>query len=136
MTENGPLYPREPRYNSACTKLPRYRLKQYESFLTMSRNIVANSLNAGKSWVTPMGVKRRDIPGKAEKKQPLSFGCGGGADQVLVFFAWPFVDSPEWNVKLKIASGQERGVKMHCQWPMFRVFKKGNPGHGLPTPPR
>lgn len=35
MIENGPLYPREPRYNPAYTKLPRYRLKQTREIRAM-----------------------------------------------------------------------------------------------------
>ena len=50
---------------------------------------------------------------------------------MLVFLTWPFADSPEWNVKLKIGPGQEREVKMHRQWPMLRAFSKSNPNYGL-----
>ena len=35
MTENGLLYPREPRYNPAYTKLPRHRLKQTREIRAM-----------------------------------------------------------------------------------------------------
>jgi hypothetical protein len=127
----SPLYPREPRYNLAYTKLAEYRLKQYESFLTMPRSVVEYSLDEGKSWVLPVGNERRDILEKAEKKQPLCFQWNDGGDLVLVFLTWPFAGSPEWNVKLKIAPGQEREVKMHRQWPMLRVFSKSNPNYGL-----
>lgn len=130
-TEKGPMYPREPRYNLAYTKLAEYRLKQYESFLTMPRSVVEYSLDNGKSWVTPIGSESRDILEKAEKKQPLCFQWNDGGDLVLVFLTWPFADSPEWNVKLKIAPGQEREVKMHRQWPMLRAFSKSNPKYGL-----
>ena len=108
-----------------------FRLKQYESFLTMPRSVAEYSLDAGKSWVNPVGNERRDILEKAEKKQPLCFKWDDGGDLVLVFLTWPFADSPEWNVKLKIAPGQEREVKMHRQWPMLRVFSKRNPQVGL-----
>lgn len=130
-TEKGPLYPREPRYNLAYTKLAEYRLKQYEGFLTMPRSVGEYSLDEGKSWVIPVGNERRDILEKAEKKQPLCFQWNAGDDLVLAFLTWPFADSPEWNVKLKIAPGQEREVKMHRQWPLLRVFSKSNPNYGL-----
>jgi hypothetical protein len=136
VVPKGPLYPREPRYNLAYTKLAEYRLKQYESFLTMPRSVVEYSLDAGKSWVSPVGNERRDILEKAEKKQPLCFKWDAGGDLVLVFLTWPFADTPEWNVKLKIAPGQERGVKMHRQWPMLRVFSKSNPQYGLQAAPQ
>ena len=130
-TEKGPLYPREPRYNLAYTKLAEYRLKQYESFLTMPRAVVEYSLDAGRSWVAPVGNERRDILEKAEKKQPLCFKWDDGGDLVMVFLAWPFADTPEWNVRLKIAPGHERDVRMHRQWPMLRVFSKSDPNYGL-----
>jgi len=130
-TEHGALYPREPRYNLPYSKLAEYRLKQYENFLTMSRSVVEYSMDAGKSWVTPVGNERRDLLEKTEKKQPICFKWEDGGDLVMVFLAWPFADSPEWNVKLKIAPGQERDVKMHRQWPMLRVFSKSNPNYGL-----
>ena len=135
-TEKGPLYPREPRYNLAYTKLAEYRLKQYESFLTLPRSVGEFSLDAGQSWVKPVGNERRDILEKAEKKLPLCFKWDDGGDLVMVFLTWPFADSPEWTVKLKIAPGQERDVKMHRQWPMLRVFSKGNPQYGLQAPPQ
>ena len=62
-----------------------------------------------------------------------AFTFDDGGDLVMVFLAWPFADSPEWNVKLRIAPGQERDVKMHRQWPMLRVFSKSNPKYGLPA---
>ena len=68
---------------------------------------------------------------KAEQKLPLCFKWDDGGDLVMVFLTWPFADSPEWNVILKIAPGQERGVKMHRQWPMLRVFSKSDPNYGL-----
>ncbi len=52
-------------------------------------------------------------------------------DLVMIFLTWPFADTPEWNVKLRIATGQEREVKMHRQGPMLRVFSKRNPQFGL-----
>ena len=131
VVPKGPLYPREPRYNLAYTKLAEYRLKQYESFLTMPRSVAEYSLDAGKSWVNPVGNERRDILEKAEKKQPLCFKWDDGGDLVLVFLTWPFANSPEWNVKLKIAPEQEREVRMHRQWPMLRVFSKSDPQYGL-----
>lgn len=130
-SEKGPLYPREPRYNLAYTKLAEYRLKQYESFLTMPRAVVPYSLDAGKTWVTPVGNERRDLLEKAEKKQPICFKWDAGGDLVMVFLSWPFAEAPEWNVTLKIAPGQERSVKMDRQWPMLRVFSKSNPKYGL-----
>ncbi len=131
VVPKGPVYPREPRYNLAYTKLAEYRLKQYESFLTMPRSVVEYSLDAGKSWVIPIGNERRDILEKAEKKQPLCFQWNDGGDLVLVFLTWPFADTPEWNVNIKIAPGQVREVKMQRQWPMLRVFSKSNPKYGL-----
>jgi len=129
-TEKGPLYPREPRYNLAYTKLAEYRLKQYESFLTMPRSVVEYSLD-GKDWVKPVGNERRDLLEKAEKKQPICFKWDDGSDLVMVFLSWPFAEKPEWNVRLRIAPGQDRDVKMHRQWPMLRVFSKSNPRYGL-----
>jgi hypothetical protein len=131
ITEEGPLYPREPRYNLVYTKLAEYRLKQYESFLTMPRSVVEYSLDGGKTWVAQVGNERRDILEKAEKKQPLCFKWEAGGDLVLVFLTWPFADAPEWNVRLRIAPGQQRDVKMHRQWPMLRVFSKSDPKYGL-----
>ena len=131
VVPKGPVYPREPRYNLAYTKLAEYRLKQYESFLTMPRSVVEYSLDAGKTWVPPVGNERRDLLEKAEKKQPICFKWEDGGDLVMVFLSWPFAEDPEWNVKLKIAPGQERDVQMHRQWPMLRVFSKSNPNYGL-----
>ena len=108
-----------------------HRIKQYESFLTMLRSVVEYSLDAGKSWVILVGNERRDLLEKAEKKQPICFQWADAGDLVMVFLAWPFAEAPEWIVKLKIALGQERDVKMHRQWPMLRVFSKSNPGYGL-----
>lgn len=113
---------------------PQFRLKQYESFLTMPRSVGEYSLDAGRTWVKAVGNERRDILEKAEKKQPLCFKWDAGGDLVMVFLAWPFADSPEWNVKLSIAPGQDRDVKMHRQWPMLRVFSKSDPNYGLPAP--
>lgn len=124
--EKGPVYPREPRYNVAYTKLAEYRLKQYESFLTMPRSVVTYSLDAGKNWVTPVGNERRDILEKAEKKQPLCFQWDDGGDLVLVFLSWPLATEPEWDVTLRIAPGQDRRVRMHRQWPMLRMFSKSD----------
>jgi len=129
--EKGPLYPREPRYNLAYTKLAEFRLKQYESFLTKPHEVVTYSLDAGKTWVAPVGNERRDILEKAERKLPLCFKWDDGGDLVLVFLAWPFATDPEWNVKLRIAPGQERDVKLHRQWPMLRGFSKSDPRYGL-----
>ena len=131
ITEKGPLYPREPRYNLIYTKLAEYRLKQYERFLTMPRAVVEYSLDDAKSWIVPVGNERRDLLEKAEKKQPICFKWDDGGDLVMVFLTWPFATTPEWNVKLKIAPGQVREVKMHRQWPMLRVFSKSNPQYGL-----
>ena len=130
-SEKGPLYPREPRYNLAYSKLAEYRLKQYESFLTMPRSVVPYSLDKGNTWVTQVGNERRDILEKAEKKQPICFKWEDGGDLVMVFLAWPFATEPEWNVKLQIAPGQVRDVKMDRQWPMLRVFSKKNLMYGL-----
>lgn len=131
ITEKGPLYPREPRYNLCYTKLAEYRLKQYENFLTQRRSVVDYSLDEGQTWVRQVGNECRDILEKAEKKQPLCFKWDAGNDLVLVFLTWPFADSPEWNVRLRIAPGQERDVRMHRQWPMLRVFSKSDPQYGL-----
>ena len=131
QSEKGPVYPREPRYNLAYTKLAEYRLKQYEEFLAMPRHVVEYSRDGGKSWVTPVGNERRDLLEKAEKKEPICFQWEDGGDLVLIFLAWPFAVEPEWNVKLKIAPGQEREVRMHRQWPMLRLFSKSNPKYGL-----
>jgi len=130
QTEKGPVYPREPRYNLAYTKLAEYRLKQYERFLTKPRSVVTYSLDAGKSWVTPVGNERRDILEKTEKKQPVCFQWDDG-DLVLVFLSWPFAAEPEWNIRLRIAPGQDRDVRMHRQWPMLRVFSKRDARYGL-----
>ena len=92
---------------------------------------VEHSLDDGKSWVFPVSNERRDILEKAETKQPLCFQWDAGGDPVVVFLTWPFADSPEWNVKLKIAPGQEREVRVHRQWPMQCVFSKSNPNYGL-----
>jgi fibronectin type 3 domain-containing protein len=129
--EFGPVYPREPRYNLAYTKLAEYRLKQYESFLTMPRHVPDYSLNGGKSWITPVGNERRDLLEKAEHKQPICFQWDAGGDLVLVFLSWPFADKPEWDVTLRIAPNVERKVTMHRQWPMLRVFSKSKPSYGL-----
>ncbi|MFZ4506960.1 MAG: hypothetical protein ACOYON_04595 [Fimbriimonas sp.] len=121
-TEQGPLYPREPRYNIAYSKLAEYRLKQYERFLTMPRSVVPYSLNAGKTWVRPLGNERRDLLEKAEKRQPICFKWDSGGDLVLVFVCWPFAMSPEWTMKLEIAPGKLRTAQIQRQWPLLRVF--------------
>jgi len=130
-SDKGPRYPREPRYNLAYSKLAEYRLKQYESFLTKPRSVVPYSLDAGKTWVAAVGNERRDILEKAERKQPLCFQWDDGGDLVMVFLSWPFATAPEWNVRLQLAPGQTRDVRMHRQWPMLRVFSKSNPKYGL-----
>jgi hypothetical protein len=131
ITEEGPLYPREPRYNVPYSKLAEYRLKQYESFLGMPRRVVEYSLDRGRTWVTPAGAETGDILEKAERRLPLCFAWDGGGDLVLVFAAWPFAEQPEWGMRLRIAPGVERDVVMHRQWPMLRAFSKRDARYGL-----
>mgnify|MGYP001212038486 CR=1 FL=1 len=124
QSELGPLYPREPRYNVAYSKLAEYRIKQFERFLSMPRSVVEYSLDGGKTWVTQVGNETRDILEKTEKKQPLCFQWNNGKDETLVFVTWPFAEEPEWLITLRLAPGVERTVKMHRQWPMLQTFSR------------
>ncbi len=97
----------------------------------LSRGASHTAMADGPGGVEETLRTQGDILEKAEKKLPLCFKWDAGEDLVLVFLTWPFADSPEWNVRVRITPGQERDVRMHRQWPMLRVFSKSDPQYGL-----